>query len=120
MAHCPVRLFALKNKNVTLSEDFNMPGYESTSGLMVTERKNGTIRFEYCDYGVGVFGDGEVESGYEFNVENSKKLREALGADENNLEEKAIEKFGQEFSVSKFIKFCMEYGIDYTRDVWIS
>lgn len=99
-------------------------GRDGTSGLMLTEYEDGSLRLEYVDYNVGFFGGADFECWYTLNKENAEKFRAALDekypAYKGDPEKQACEAFGENMDERAFGEFCSEYGIAAERGSWSS
>ena len=91
-----------------------------TSGISVEELPDGRLELFCADYNVDAFGGSDYECTYTFDVENTKKFREALVKKgyTGSLEEMVVAAFTKQFSVPTFIAFCHENDIAYDRSVW--
>lgn len=95
---------------------------KSTSGLLLTENKDGSLRLEYVDYGVNFFGGGDYEVWYEVDKADADKLRayflQKYG--EGDLKAQMKEAFGENLSETAFHKLCEELGVYAKRNSWVS
>lgn len=95
---------------------------KGTSGLLLTENKDGSLRLEYVDYGVGFFGGGDYEVWYEVDKQDADKLRayftEKYGA--GDLKTQMKKEFGENLSEPLFHKLCNELGVYAKRNAWTS
>ena len=95
---------------------------KGTSELLLTENTDGSLRVEYVDYGVSMFGGGDYEVWYTIEKESADKLREYLhkryGA--GKLEEQLKKEFGKDLSEKKFRKICDKLGVEMERNSWTS
>jgi len=97
-------------------------GRKGTSGLLLTENEDGSLRVEYVDYGVSTFGGGDYEVWYTVEKEDADKLRAYLNEkyQDGTLKEKMKKEFGDDLSESKFNALCRELGVEATRNSWTS
>lgn len=95
---------------------------KGTSGLLLTENEDGSLRVEYVDYGVGMFGGGDYEVWYTVEKEDADKLRAYLNEkyQGGTLKEKMKKEFGNDLSETKFNALCKELGVEITRNSWTS
>ena len=92
---------------------------KSSSGMLLTENKDGSIIVGYVDYGVEFFGGRDYESFYELDRENADKLRAYFtDAGYANLKDGLIDKVGKNFNDSEFFKLCNTLGIKYKHTTW--
>ena len=91
----------------------------STSGLMCTRYKNGSVRLEVVDYAVDMFGGRDWESWYELDKENAKLLfKELRKSHKGSFEEMLTAEFDKTFDTLQFDKFCKEHNIVYRHMTW--
>lgn len=99
-------------------------GRDGTSGILVTEYEDGSVRLEYTDYNADFFGGADFEAWYTLNGENARKLRAALNerdpAHAGDLQSQAEAVFGETFSEEAFGSLCTQYGIKAERGSWSS
>ena len=90
-----------------------------TSGIMVTEKDDGTIELFFADYGVEEFGGHDYECTYKFDKQNSDKFRKALTENyAGTLKEMVVAAFTEKFNVPTFNEFCKKNEIVFQKDVW--
>ena len=91
-----------------------------TSGLLLTENKDGSIRVEYVDYDTPMGGD--FESMYDLNKVNADKLRKILKEKypKYSLKKALVQEVGQNFSDRLFVRLLRENNIDYDHSTWLS
>lgn len=99
-------------------------GRDGTSGILVTEYENGSVRLEYTDYNVDFFGGADFEVWYTIDKENAEKFRSVLNekdpAHAGDLQSQAEAVFGENFNETVFWDFCAEHGIKAERGSWTS
>ncbi len=95
---------------------------KGTSGLLLTENADGSLRVEYVDYGVGFFGGGDYEVWYTIDTENAQKLRDYLSQKraKGTLQEQMKAEFGKNLSEKKFQGVCRRLGVELERNSWVS
>ncbi len=91
-----------------------------TSGLLLTENKDGTIIVEYEDYDTPLGGD--FSSIYYLNSANAKLLRKAMRKRHPllSLKKALIKEVGKNLSDSKFVKLMKELNVKYDHSTWRS
>ena len=90
-----------------------------TSGILIEEKADGSIRVGYVDYGVDFFGGRDYESFYDLDSENAQKLRayfNKLGFPDLLSGLKAV--VGENFSDKKFCDCCKEADATYKHTSW--
>ena len=95
---------------------------KGTSGLLLTENEDGSLRVEYVDYGVDFLGGCDYEVWYTVEKEDADKLRAHLNEKykDGTLKEKMKKEFGENLSESKFNALCKELGVKAERNSWRS
>ena len=91
-----------------------------TSGLLLTENTDGSIRVEYEDYGTSLGGD--YSSMYDLDKENAMKLKKIMRKKYPflSLKKALILKVGKNLNDEKFVKLLKENNIEYTHTTWLS
>ena len=91
-----------------------------TSGLLLTENKDGSIIVEYEDYDTPLGGD--FSSIYNIDSANATLLRKAMKQRHPNLTFKnaLIQEVGKNLSDSKFVKLMKELNLQYHHFTWRS
>ena len=93
---------------------------EDTSGVLVTNKKD-MIEIGYVDYSVSEFGGSDYECTYYLMGENAVKFKQEISKlYKGSLQNKVEQAFGEDFSESKFCKFCKKHNIEYTKSTWTS
>lgn len=90
-----------------------------TSGLLLEENQDGSIRLGYVDYNVSAFGGNDYECFYNINAMDTQKLRtyfKEMGF--LDLKEGLIHELGKNFSDQKFYNLCKALKITYEKDSW--
>ena len=95
---------------------------QGTSGLLLTENADGSLRLEYVDYGVSVFGGGDYEVWYTVEKADADKIRAYLRGkySQGRLKEMMKAEFGETLDERKFNALCDELGVEATRNSWTS
>ena len=87
-----------------------------TSGLLLEEIADGSIRVGYVDYCVDFFGGRDFESFYTLDKENADKLRAyLLGRGYPNFQSGLTDIVGEKFSDKKFRDLCAVAGVEYSH-----
>lgn len=90
-----------------------------SSGILLTERKDGSIIVGYVDYEVEFFGGRDYESIYDLNKENADKLRTYFThLCYPTLKDGLVDKVGKNFSDSEFCKLCDMLGVKFKHNTW--
>ena len=91
----------------------------NSSGMLLTENKDGSIIVGYVDYDVEFFSGRDYESFYKLDKENADKLREYFtNAGYANLKDGLTDKLGKNFNDSEFCKLCDTLEIKYVHTTW--
>lgn len=78
-----------------------------TSGILLEEKEDGSIKVGYVDYDVGFFGGRDYESFYDLDKENADKLRAYLvGLGFSDLLKGLTAVVGANFNDKKFQDCC--------------
>ena len=91
-----------------------------TSGLLLTEHKDGSLQIEYADYNTPL--GGEFESIYFLNKENAIKLRKLMRKMHPllNLKKALIREVGKNLSDQKLVDLLVKNEIKYDHSTWVS
>lgn len=85
-----------------------------TSGILLEEEDDGSIRVGYVDYNVDFFDGEDYESFYALDKENADKLRAyLLGRNYSDLQKGLVAIVGEKFSDKKFQDLCAVADIEY-------
>lgn len=92
-----------------------------TSGLMLTENRDGSVRIEVVDYGVEEFGGEDWESWFDLDKTNAELLFSALSEQyDGTHKEMLLAAFGETLDIPTFTRFCKERNIRYEHMTWYS
>lgn len=92
----------------------------STSGLLFSINPDGSAELGYEDYGVDVFGGGDIEVMYRLDKRNFKYFKQFLEEEQNEPIHKAVvSAFGRNFDSMKFEEYCKRHDLEFSKNVHI-